>query len=520
VSIQEKTQSTVPGGKAAPFFFSAWERLRARIFPGQPFAGLHAQPSLSRDFPRQDCTPELHGILDLLQSIRKRILTNSVLGGWTVWAVWIMLGLIVTLAISPKLLLAMVVAAILAVAGTGAILLWTWRGRLSTYQTACRLDSAAGLQDRVSTAIYLGDTKNSCDMVKRQRGDALARIAKLDPLGFFPVRVPIGARRALALFLVVAVLYVYRLHHQPPLLSLLRTASRSPLVQSIVAPLVNAMEKDLQRTLALVTTKADILSDETRQSDTALSGDNLWQSNDNKGEDPKEAQDALATADNATPQDQIQPPADQNPSTEGSPQQGNENPQSQDGKNPGENSANNSQKASSQGSQKSSESLTQSLMQALKSMMASAPNQKSNDRGNQSSQPDSQGAPQSGNSHQPGTSDSEKQGDSRGTSDAKQKATQSASNGAGSQAGMKDLRQELDSHPVNAVPDRVALESSGFKEQTRMRVDTETGASQMAVRDSSPQAQAVINGAEQENIPARYRLYVQRYFEHADNSKP
>jgi len=39
------------------------------------------------------------------------------------------------------------------------------------------------------------------------------------------------------------------------------------------------------------------------------------------------------------------------------------------------------------------------------------------------------------------------------------------------------------------------------------------------VRDLSPQQDAVTNGAEQENIPARYRFYVQRYFEHADNGK-
>jgi len=29
---------------------------------------------------------------------------------------------------------------------------------------------------------------------------------------------------------------------------------------------------------------------------------------------------------------------------------------------------------------------------------------------------------------------------------------------------------------------------------------------------------AAIKGAEQENIPVRYRLYVQRYFEHADKA--
>jgi hypothetical protein len=34
--------------------------------------------------------------------------------------------------------------------------------------------------------------------------------------------------------------------------------------------------------------------------------------------------------------------------------------------------------------------------------------------------------------------------------------------------------------------------------------------------DQAAQQDAVVNGSEQENIPARYRFYIQRYFEHAD----
>ena len=520
MSFQEKMQSTAPGRFSAPVFFSAWTRLWTGIFHGQFSSARPEHISLSQDFPKQSCSPELRGLLDMLQSIRQRILANNFLGGWTAWAAWILIGLIVVLSVSPKLALAMILAAFLAAAGAGVILLWTWRTRLSTYQTACRLDSAAGLQDRVSTAVYLGDATNPGGMIERQRGDALARIAKLDARGFFPLRAPVAARRAAILVLVVAGLYVYRLHHKPPLVALLQSTARSPLVQSIVSPLVNAMEKDLQRTLALVSSKPDALSDETRPPDAALSGDDLWQSTNDKGTDAQEGQqDALETADGASPQDQMQSPNDQNGSPSESEQQGMDSPQAKDGKS-GDTGGNNSQKSGSQGSQNSKESLSQSLMQALKNMMSNSPNQKSSDSKGQQQQPNSQGAPQSGDSHQPGNSESDKKGDSRGSSDAKQKATQSASNGAGSQAGLKDMRKELDSHPVNAVPDRVALEASGFKDQTRMRIDTETGAAQLALRDASPQAQAVINGAEQENIPARYRLYVQRYFEHADSSKP
>jgi hypothetical protein len=156
-------------------------------------------------------------------------------------------------------------------------------------------------------------------------------------------------------------------------------------------------------------------------------------------------------------------------------------------------------------------------MQALKNMMSNSPNQQSNNRAAQ--KPSAQGTPQSGNSQQPGATESDKRGESRGNSDAKQKATQTASEGAGSQQGSKELRKDQETHPVNAVPDRVALEASGFKEQTRMKVATDTGTAQLADRGLSPQQDAVTNGAEQENIPARYRFYVQRYFEHADNGK-
>ena len=94
-----------------------------------------------------------------------------------------------------------------------------------------------------------------------------------------------------------------------------------------------------------------------------------------------------------------------------------------------------------------------------------------------------------------------------------------ASEGAGSQQGTKELRKDQEARAVNAVPDRVALEASGFKEDTRMKVPTETGSAQLGTRDVSPQQDAAINGSEQETIPARYRFYVQRYFEHADNGK-
>jgi len=509
-------------GSFGPGFFSAFKQAWAATSSKNPIQNLQDYPSLSQDFPQQDCAPELHGLLDTLQTLRRRMLANIFVGGGTALSAWILIGLIAVLAISARPAFPIILAAILAAVGAAVMLVWIWRGRLSIYETACRLDSTAGLQERISTAIYLGATKNPAGLIERQRMDALARIAKLNLRGLFRLRAPVGAWRALALVLLASGLYAYRLHHKPPLLALLQTTARSRLVQSILSPLVHAMEKDLQRAAALVASKPEVLADETRPGDSALTGDDLWKSGDDKAAGDKQGeQDSLEAGDTAIPQDQLQPPGDQNGSpSEQSEQEGNDSPQSPGGPNSSQSSAANSQQQGSQGSQNQRESLSQSLLQALKNMMSNSPNQQSSNRGNQQpQQPDSQGASQSGNSHQPGNSESDKKGDSHGSSDAKQKATESASNGAGSQAGSKEMNKELAEHPVNAVPDRVALESSGFKEQTRMRVDTETGAAQLALRDVSPRSEAVINGAEQENIPPRYRLYVQRYFEHADTAK-
>ncbi|HXP80111.1 MAG TPA: hypothetical protein VN976_09415, partial [Verrucomicrobiae bacterium] len=362
---------------------------------------------------------------------------------------------------------------------------------------------------------FLGGIEDPDGMVGEQRKDALARFTKVDARGYFPVQSPGNIRRASVLVLVAAGLFAYRIHHKPPLISLLQSTARSQLVQSIFSPIVHAMEKDLQRTMALVTMKPDAAGEETRRDSAASNSEDLWKANDDQGA----AQDQNNAADAGDQQqDQMQSPGNQEGDPSGEARQQEINSQSQEGKNANENADGKSQEQSEQQGPEGRQSLGQSLMQALKNMMSNSPNQQSSNRQNQQP-PNGQGTPQSGNSQQPGATESDKRGESRGNSDAKQKATQTASEGAGSQQGTKELRKDQETHPVNAVPDRVALEASGFKEQTRMKVATETGTAQLAVRDQSPQQDAVVNGAEQENIPARYRFYVQRYFEHADNGK-
>ena len=434
-----------------------------------------------------------------------------------------MVGLIVVAAISVMLAAVMTLAAILLIAGTGVLLTWIWRSRLSIYDAACRLDSAARLQDRASTAIFLADTKNPDEMMRLQREDAVARLKKVDPRGLFPVRMPSAANRVLVAVLIAAGLLVYRVHHNPPLISLLQSTERSQLVQSVLTPIVHAMEKDLQRTVALVV-KPDDSTDEVRAGENNPPPDDLWQNGDDKQNDPQNGdQGAPDAGPDDQQQNQTSSSGNQTPSSNSSESQqqqqgGAQSQQSQNASSSAQKSSQQQQQESKEGEK--SQSLGQSLMQALKDMMSNPQKQDSNNQGNQPSQDsNAQGQPQSGNANSTNGNPNGQKGDSRGSSDAHTNPSESASNGAGSQAGLKQKRVDFDSHQVTAVPDRVALETGTYKEQMRMRTETEAGTAQMAIHDVSPQSEAVVNGAEQENIPARYRAYVQHYFEHTDTGE-
>ncbi len=514
--LREKIDLVQTGHASGRARFSAlrdfWRGVSARIQAQFQQNPVPMVPS----FDQRISVSELHGLLGTLKSVRQRILADRLLRNGVTWFAWLLIGLIAVAIVSAKLTGALILVSVLALISAAGILAWTWRNRPSNYEAARRLDSAAGLKDRLATAVYLGGVEDRDGMIGEQRKDALARIAKVDACGFFTLQWPGNARRALVLVLVAAGLFVYRVHHQAPLTSLIQTTSRSQLVQSIFSPIVHAMEKDLQRTMALVTMKPDAAGEETQRGDTASSSDDLWKASDDKSANAQEQKDPADIGSGDQQQDQLRAPGNQEGNPSGEARQ-DSNAQSQEGKSGSESASNKAQQSEQQGPE-GRQSLGQSLMQALKNMMSNSPNQQSNTRASQQP-PNGQGTPQSGNSQQPGATESDKRGESRGNSDAKQKATQTASEGAGSQQGTKELRKDQQTHPINAVPDRVALESSGFKEQTRMKVPTETGTAQLAVRDVAPQQDAVTNGAEQENIPARYRFYVQHYFEHADNGK-
>ena len=513
MSLRGRIKLTAPGTFSGQACISAlkgyWRQLAPRSFP-TPNAAHGAPAYHSADPPTS--SPELRGLIATLNVIRRRVFANSLLRNGVKCFVCLLVGLIAAALVIANFGGAVISITALAALGVIGIFAWTWGTRPSNYDAARRLDSVAGLKDRLSTAIFLGAIEDSTGIVGEQRKDALARLAGLDARRFFPVELPANLRRAGVLALVVTGLFAYRIHHRAPLTAFLQNTAHSPLVQSLLAPIAHAMENDLQRTLALVNRKQDAAGEQAERAD-AVNTDDLWKS-DQAGEEQKDSSNANAAE---PPQDQMEPDGNQEGEPSGDPRQSDSYSQAQEGKSGDQNSSGKSQaQQNEQQGPEGRQSLGQSLMQALKNMLSNSPSQQSNNR---SQQPNAQGTPQAGNSQQPGQNESDKRGDSRGNSDAKQKASQTASEGAGSQLGSKELSKDQTANPVNAVPDRVALEAGNYKEQTRMKIAPEAGAAQLADRGLAPQQNAITNGAEQENIPARYRFYIQRYFEHADSEK-
>ena len=132
-------------------------------------------------------------------------------------------------------------AALLAI-GAVAICAWVRRAWASPYDAARRLDAAAGLHDRMSTALCFGNTADPSQMLLRQRQDALTRVSEIDLGRLFPICTPALARRALLLALLAGGMFAHCAHHQPLMMALLRASSRSHLTQTVFANRESAEE--------------------------------------------------------------------------------------------------------------------------------------------------------------------------------------------------------------------------------------------------------------------------------------
>ena len=476
----------------------------------------------------KDYAAEMRALLELIRLVTRRALANQFLVVWLVCASWILLGIIVAAAVSRRLADVLIAAGVLTLAAGVAAIARAWTKKPSEYVVACRLDSAAGLQDRLSTAVFLGASDNYEPMALWQRRDALRRVSQVDGKGLFPVRMPSFVAQTLALALVAAALLTYRAHHQAPVLALVQKAESPGVAKAVFSPL-SAVKKDL---LALVSREPEVQQasadaetvpglpdakngdDPSQGSKDGMTPDGDWDDEDSQAGtsgEPADVGDPQAGDADSQGQGQDASQAADAPQS----QQSADGNQSSQGDNGGE-------RAGEQQQGDGQQSAANSVLQALKNLMKNMSGQPSSSPGESGGQPSAAGSSQqAGNSPGQGAkSDNSKDSDQKdaGSSPGSKKPGGGAGNG--STPVPKQTPKGAPPPPKNTVPDRVDLEANNFRQQGRIRTTSAVGMAQLPLRDIKPQPVAAIKGAEQENIPVRYRLYVQHYFEHTDKTTP
>jgi len=467
---------------------------------------------------------ELRRLVELIRVVGRRALANDFLALSLVCATWLFVAMIVAAAVSRRLEAVLVAAAMLALAAALAAVLWAWAKKPSAYALACRLDAAAGLQDRLSTALYLGQADNTDPMALRQRQDALSRVPQVDTKGLFPIRVPSFAVQTLSLGLVAAALLTYRTHHKAPILALVQKAATPAVAKAVFAPL-GAVKKDL---LALVNRESEVQQ-------AAADAETVPGLPDAKnGDDPSQANKDGMTPDGDWDEDSQEGTTGE-PADVGDPQTGDadsqgqgqdasqaadapQNQQSADG-NQSSQGENGNERANEQQQGDGQQSAANSVLQALKNLMKNMSGQPSSSPGESGGQPSAAGSSQqAGNSPGQGAkSDNSKDSDQKDSGSSP--GSKKPGGGAGNGSTPVPKNAPKNAPPVrNTVPDRVDLDANNFRQQGRIRTTSAVGTAQLPLRDIKPQPVAAVKGAEQENIPVRYRLYVQHYFEHTEKT--
>jgi hypothetical protein len=495
----------------------------------QPAPSDKAGGSASRGDPLA-VLPELSRALRVA---RTRTTANRFLRNWMIWLNWTLGGLLVAALWVARLKAILVATTIVLVLGAIVTVARIWWSKPSLYALACELDSAAGLYDRASTALHLASVEKPNVMIQRQRRDALERLVQVDARSLFPIRLPAFARRTLGLVLLVAGLFMYRAYQQPPVGALLHSVANSRLAKAVLAPLAKSVKRDV---LALM--KQDNAADTKQISADAEVVPGLAESR-NSGALSQPGNEARGTPDRDWQPDSA--PTDQPVGEPGNLQPGETAQQPEENKSesnqlaaktdqpsqtaqstdrgPGEQQASNSPQPGS-----GAQSGAKSVMQALKNLMKSIRGQ---DQGQSpppaewapgDKAPTAQASAQAGNSHEHSA-----QGDtSKGDSDRRDTSAISDPKKPGGGAGNGSTpipHQGAKNTPALAgtLPrDRVDLDATDFRQVGHLRTSAGPGTAFLPLRNAQPQPVAAVKGAEQENIPGRYRLYVQRYFERAD----
>src|ERR1700680_1861520 len=119
--LREKINLVLPGEFFGRASFSALRDFWRQISPRNQTQTHENQISLARAFDQRASSPELHGLIDTLKTIRQRILANTLLRGGAKWVGLLLNWPLSGAAVSAKLAGALLIGALLAVVGVAAI---------------------------------------------------------------------------------------------------------------------------------------------------------------------------------------------------------------------------------------------------------------------------------------------------------------------------------------------------------------------------------------------------------------
>jgi hypothetical protein len=473
---------------------------------------------------------ESHPLIDAIRTVQRRAVVSSFFRELNRYLAWSLVGLLLAAAVFAFKVV-ILSGAVLAAGALAAGVVVAWVRRPSAYDAACRLDEAAGLRDRISTAWHYATIEAPDEMIRHQRRDALGRLAHTDPRALFALRIPSGIGRTLVLAVAVASLLAYRTTHKPPLAVIAERLTPTALARAVQLFRRPDPERAGRERMARADERAADASD--------LNEDGLQPSPNGDREHPaaSSAPNGKAASIVTDPSGSAEGPSEegqqdasgQPENAKGSPNNG-AGSESQTTSPPGDKDKDPSESgAGSQAGRPSAQSLGQRIQQALKDLLAKAVGEQpkgADGRQGASSEPATQPAPNARKLPPPPTSQTSKSPQTPGEGD-------SEPGGPGATLGANDPGQgdapgggqdhaiplettpnaPLETHPQQDV---VPLSPTNFKGQVSIRTSNQIGTALVPFRDTSPLATASTNGAEQGDVPLRYRTYVQRYFNHPD----
>lgn len=471
-------------------------------------------------------------MIDEAAVVRARILVNRSLVYWLM--AWnIILGLmILAAAFASSIRAPIVTAAILVAASAVVSFALARRGAPSFYAAACHLDAAAGLDDRLSTTVHFAAAADPDWMILYQRRDALARLKRVNARVLFPLQMPAAIRRTAALAVITVGFLAYRIKYGPPAHTLVHQASQAHVAEVLISPLARVIQDGPLSVLN--PPKTDTLDAEAEAAGFTSKNEKEPIFPPPVGQPSANDSGALSSQNSPPlyPTDSKDPqrgPKSSGPSPSNSGSRSDSSQQGQQKSGSEQNSPNGASnaksasasqpQASGQASKGGEQSLGQKLLQALKDMMGNTTAQDSSQSPSQSSQ-QMQGPSAQGQGGQPSES-SGKGSQQSALNDAKPKDVPSnsgshsgAGNGTQQQSAAKPADQNA-SAQNNLIPERVQLDASDFRVQTHPRAMEGPGSAEVPLTNAAVSGNVTTNGAELQNIPMRYREYVQRYFDQA-----